>query len=257
MDEFTRFEAEARIKRETVQCEIKGFEKLWLAWAGTPIVLRCDMSGAHMSDEFASWCDGHGIKLELIPKAHHKLAIQERNHAVRRNQLLTFEKMYPLDSLKKAIAYTLAARNRLQNVKGYSPSQRVLGFQPHVPATLSDADYRLSEQSAASDPTRSLSQDLERRREAQKAFLDANFQQSVRRSLLARNRPARREYLVGETVYYWREKRRNQRRYWFGWMCTIGMVQEWYARLSLRCYWILRPTRLHRIWTRFVVCCRK
>ena len=40
MDEFTRFEAEARIKRETVQCEIKGFEKLWLGWAGSPIVLR-------------------------------------------------------------------------------------------------------------------------------------------------------------------------------------------------------------------------
>ena len=81
MDEFTRFEAEARIKREIVQCEIKGFEKLWLGWAGTPMVLRCDMCGAHMSGEFASWCDGHGIKLELIPKAHHKLAIQERNHA--------------------------------------------------------------------------------------------------------------------------------------------------------------------------------
>ena len=86
-----------------MQCEIKGFEKLWLGWAGTPIVLRCHMSGAHMSDEFASWCDGHGIKLELIAKAHHKLAIQERNHAVRRNLLLTYEKMYPLDSLKKAI----------------------------------------------------------------------------------------------------------------------------------------------------------
>ena len=101
MVEFTRFEAEARIKRETVQCEIKGFEKLWLGWAGTPIVLRCDMSGAHMSDEFASWCDGHGIKLELIPKAHHKLAIQERNHAVRRNQLFSFEKMYPLDGMAR------------------------------------------------------------------------------------------------------------------------------------------------------------
>ena len=42
--DYTRFEAEARIKRETVQCEIKGFEKLWLGWAGAPIVLRCDMS---------------------------------------------------------------------------------------------------------------------------------------------------------------------------------------------------------------------
>ena len=149
-------------------------------------------------------------KLELIPKAHHKLAIQERKHAVRRNQLLTYEKFYPLDSLKKAIEYTLAARNRLRNVKGYSPTQRVLGFQPHIPATSSDADYRLSEQAAATDPTSSLSQDLERRREAQRAFLDANFQQSVRRSLLARNRPARREYLVGETVYHWREKRENK-----------------------------------------------
>ena len=124
------------------------------------------MSGAHMSDEFASWCDGHGIKLELIPKAHHMLAIQERNHAVRRNQLLTYETMYPLDSLKKAIAYTLVARNRLWNVKGYSPIQRVLGFQRHILSILSDADYRLSEQAAASDPTSSLSQDLERRREA-------------------------------------------------------------------------------------------
>ena len=54
MDEFTRFEADARIKRETVQCEINGFEKLWLGWAGSPIFLRCDMSGAHMSDDFAS-----------------------------------------------------------------------------------------------------------------------------------------------------------------------------------------------------------
>ena len=43
-----------------------------------------------------------------------------------------------------------------------------------------------------------------------KAFLDANFPSSVRRSLLARNRRARREYLVGETVYYWREKGENK-----------------------------------------------
>ena len=206
-----------------------------------------------MSDEFASWCDGHGIKLELIPKAHHKLAIQERNHAVRRNQLLTFEKMYPLDSLKKAIAYTLAARNRLRNVKGYSPIQRVLGFQPHIPATLSDADYLLSEQSAASDPTSSLSQDLERRREAQKAFLDANFQQSVRRSLLARNRPARREYLVGETVYYWREKGENKDDtgldvyHWHGPGVVCATEPPTNLDLSFldRCYWIVHCSGAH------------
>ena len=127
-------------------------------------------------------------------------------------------------------------------------------FQPHIPATLSDADYRLSEQSAASDPTSSLSQDLERRREAQKAFLDANFQQSVRRSLLARNRPARREYLVGETVYYWREKGENKDDtgldvyHWHGPGVVCATEPPTNLDLSFldRCYWIVHGSALFR-----------
>ena len=127
-------------------------------------------------------------------------------------------------------------------------------FNLTFPATLSDADYRLSEQAAASDPSSSLSQDLERRREAQKAFLDANFQQSVRRSLLARNRPARREYLVGETVYYWRENGENKddtglhvyHRHGPGLVCATEPPANLDLSLLDRCFWVVHGSALIR-----------
>ena len=71
--------------------ELTGFE------AGPELltVLRCVMSRSDMSDLRASWCEQHDITLELLLEAHHKLAIRERNHAVRRNQVLNCAKMYP------------------------------------------------------------------------------------------------------------------------------------------------------------------
>ena len=57
-----------------------------------PFVLRCVMSGSDMSDLLASWCEQHDIALEQLPEAHHKLAIRERNHAVRRMQVLNLRR---------------------------------------------------------------------------------------------------------------------------------------------------------------------
>ena len=67
-DEYSRYEVDARQKRETWKVETKLLEKHWLATFGPPKVLRADMSGAHMSEQFKLWCEGHGTRLELIPK---------------------------------------------------------------------------------------------------------------------------------------------------------------------------------------------
>ena len=57
------------------------------------MLLRMDMSGAHMSSAMTEWADSMGIKIDLVPKlAHHRLALLERNHAVRRHQLWVFER---------------------------------------------------------------------------------------------------------------------------------------------------------------------
>ena len=46
--------------------------------------------------------------------------------------------------------------------------------------------------------------DMARRVTAAKAFLEANASRAVRMSLLARSRPDRKEFKVGERVFYWR-----------------------------------------------------
>ena len=88
----------------------------------------------------------------------------------------------------------------MRNVKGYSPTQLVLGVVPRLPGTLADEDFRLSE--LKTNKRSDVSQDLGRRTTAGKAFLEANTARAVREALLAPVRPHRRRFEVGEWAYY-------------------------------------------------------
>ena len=82
--------------------------------AGPLFVLRWDMAESHMSDPFASRCDHHDLKHELVHKARH----------VRRNQLLFTKRGNSQDSLAQADHDNIAARNRLRHVPGFSAIAR-------------------------------------------------------------------------------------------------------------------------------------
>jgi len=165
-------------------------------------VLRLDMSGSHMSHVFREWAGGQGIRLDMIPKdAHHRLGILERNHQVRREQLEIYHAAHPKDSLRKAVRITCPQRNRLRNVRGFTPAQRVLGVLPRLPGTLAEEEFRLAEQSQATDARTEFAETLARQASAGAAFLKANVSTAVRAALLARSRPMRRRFAVGEWVY--------------------------------------------------------
>ncbi|CAK0886983.1 unnamed protein product, partial [Prorocentrum cordatum] len=219
MDEFTRYEVDYPIAKETFKKEKKLFEKLWISWAGKPETMRMDMGGSHTPKKMHSWMSKHDIKLDLIPKgAHHKLGLMERNHAVRREQLSKYHMQFPDDSLKTALRMTASQRNLLRNVHGFSPAMLVLGTQPRVPGALSDEDFGLAEQSALVDPRSEVHEMMLRRVAAGTAFIEANCSRAVRAALLARSRPTRRGYEVGEWVYIWRPEpsRGLEKRHWFG-----------------------------------------
>ncbi|CAK0816650.1 unnamed protein product [Prorocentrum cordatum] len=219
MDEFTRYEVDYPIARETFKKEKKLFEKLWISWAGKPETMRMDMGGSHTSKKMHSWMSKHDIKLDLIPKgAHHKLGLMERNHAVRREQLSKYHMQFPDDSLKTTLRMTASQRNLLRNVHGFSPAMLVLGTQPRVPGALTDEDFGLAEQSALVDPRSEVHEMMLRRVAAGTAFIEANCSRAVRAALLARSRPTRREYEVGEWVYIWRPEpsRGLEKCHWFG-----------------------------------------
>ena len=80
-----------------------------------------------MLQEFKDWAEARGIKMQLIAKdAHHQLGMLERNHQVRREQITIYGATHKKDTLRQAGGMTCSQRNRLRNVKGYSPTQLVL-----------------------------------------------------------------------------------------------------------------------------------
>ncbi|CAK0856800.1 unnamed protein product [Prorocentrum cordatum] len=205
MDEFTRYEVDYPIAKETFKKEVQLFQKLWISWVGKPDTMRMDMAGSHTSRKMHQWMSKHDIALDLIPKgARHKLGLMERNHAVRREQLSKYHLQFPDDSLKTALRMTASQRNILRSVHGYSPATLVLGTQPKVPGALCDEDFGLAEQAALVDPKSEVHEMMVRRAAAGTALIEANCSRAVRAALLARSRPTRREYQIGEWVYFWR-----------------------------------------------------
>ena len=162
-----------------------------------------------------------GIRLKIVcADAHHQLGPLERNHAVRREQLAIYEKTHPEDDFATALLVTNQQRNRLRNVRGFTPAQRVLGVFPRQPGDVTEGEVRLSDLMGLDDEASQFAKDVQRRTDAAKAFLHVNVSRAVRAALHARNRPLRRRYCIGEYVFYWRRDNKTdsglQKVFWKG-----------------------------------------
>ncbi|CAK0788562.1 unnamed protein product, partial [Prorocentrum cordatum] len=158
IDEFTRYEVDYQISKETFLNETKLWEKLWISRAGKPEPMRMDMGGSHTAKRTRDWMSKHGIKLDLTPKgAHHRLGPMERSHA--------------------------------------APSATALV-----------------------DPKSEVPEMMIWRTTAATALIEAKCSRAARSALLAHSRPARRNYEVGEWVYFWLSEHTQgmEKCHWYG-----------------------------------------
>ena len=199
IDVFSKFEVNAAIKSEALKDEAKVLEEKWFAWAGFPQQIRTDSSGAHMSEDFQSWCDDKGIKLTIVPKeAHHRMGTVERLHAVRRQQLHKMMIEDPTITLEAAVIHSTAQRNNLRNINGCSPSQLVFGKTPSMRGLADEPHGVLPTPGAVAQEHQHL------RYLAAKAFYEANHDSTIRKALLAKTRAEHETLEVGTYAYYWR-----------------------------------------------------
>lgn len=199
LDVYSKYETNAVLKREAIKEEIEVLERQWLSWAGVPLRLRTDSSGAHMGEELQAWCDDYGIQLILVPKdAHHRMGSVERLHAVRRQQLMKMMKEDPTMTLEMAVRVACSQRNRLRSIHGVSPAAMVLGYTPEDDG-LCDEPSRIRPNGRA----RHL-EDQSARALAAKAFYEANHDATLRRALLSNTRTDPNPLEVGDYGYYWR-----------------------------------------------------
>ena len=149
-------------------------------------------------------------------RAHHRMGLVERLHAVRRQQLHKMKTEKPDLQLEVAVLHACSQRNRLRTVHGSSPAAIVFGFTPGDGGIL-------DEPNALKPSGRPGHQEDEAiRHQAAKAFYEANHSTAVRRALLAKSRPEHVQHQVGDYVYYWRTSMTS-------WNLQGGVVQLWFA----------------------------
>ena len=109
--------------------------------------------------------------------------------------------------------------NRLINKSGYSPVQRVLGFNPRIPGGLLTGGANDHSTRSLSGGDLQVQKANEMRLAAAKAFHEADCQQAIKNSIHAGHRK-NIDFEVGQTVYFWRKgmegAKRDRPGYWRG-----------------------------------------
>lgn len=120
------------------------------------------------------------------------------------------------------VSITNMTKNRMLSVSGFSPCQRVFGFNPHVPGGLLSGGDDSRTPSTMPNPKMgdlSVERSMKMRRAAAEAFMAADSSDALRRAIMTGPRPMS-EYHVGEMVYFFRmgaDKRlKFQPGYWQG-----------------------------------------
>ena len=158
--------------------------RLWLKIFGAPRKLLCDL-GREFQKQFETLAEADGS--ELLPSSLE--SPEQRGFVERHGQLFkdvfykTIEqtKCSTWDEWYQTIDLACSTKNRLLTRGGYSPAQRVFGYQQRIPGGLmSDGEGDLAVQSLAASGDVDVSRAMMIRKAASQAFHEVDCQQAIR-----------------------------------------------------------------------------
>ena len=123
------------------------------------------------------------------------------------------------DEWRELLDVTNMTCNRLINKSGFSPIQRVLGYNPRVPGGIMTGGYNDWATTSRQGVDLQIQRSQSMRLAAAKAFHEADCSQAIRNSLHAGHRPLP-NFEVGQMVYFWRKAQGRAKHdgpeYWHG-----------------------------------------
>lgn len=197
--------------------------RLWLKIFGPPRKLLCDL-GKEFQKQFENAAEADGT--ELLPSS---LETPEQRGFVERNGQLFKEMFYKTieqtccntwDDWYQTIDLVVSMKNRLLSRGGFSPAQRVFGYQQHIPGGLmSEGGSDLAVQSLHQAGDQQVAKTMQIRKLAAQAFHEVDCQQAIRAAATHGPRP-HYAYETGQAVYFWRRgtdpARRSANSFWHG-----------------------------------------
>ena len=218
----TRFQLMIPLSGHTPGEAVRGFYQ-WIRIFGPPERIYCDM-GREFISKFQTMADNNDIYLDPgAIEAPTQRSITERSgrtfkeilsKTVMATGVTTWEEWH------EAVSVVNATVNRLTNKSGFSPCQRMLGFNPRLPGSLLSGghdDYGVLSKLDNGDLQMQRSMNL--RREAAKAYHDADCNQALRHAVHSAPKKLY-DYQPGQMVYFWRKAqekaKKNNSDFWIG-----------------------------------------
>lgn len=230
----------------------KHFQNEWLKHYPNPKVLRMDDEGCFRDVANLEWFDSMNIKPELVAgEAAWQVGKQSR-HAATMKEIMTKLSLEhgPDMSPEELMALALNAKNRLHQVKGYTPNQWAFGVEKEsLESWLQVGDHKPT-QSLRSESL-SFEENLQRIQKAKEAFLQVDARRRLLRAAKGKERKAV-IFQVGDFVYFYRKGRNatsNRHAGWYGPARVIGVekhgtVEENQTQGSI--VWITHGNTLYR-----------
>ena len=217
------------------------YRKSWKKWAGPPIRLFCDggkefegefehglsMDGTYCdtSAAYAPWQNGLVEKRGDVWKvAFNKAQLELRPRSKQEVQEL-------VDQINNAV-------NSMTRKDGYAPNQHVFGKDMRMPGMISSEPDPVINSSLVQGESL-FERRMEIRTSARKAFLEADGEMRIRKSLEHRTRPERGPFNEGDLVFFWRKNRFDSKHHWHGPGVVIG-------KSGGSKVWIARGTKVYR-----------
>ncbi len=225
IDLSTNFHTAVIAPNRSSEATIQALIQSWLSWAGAPQELIMDSASELNSDSFRSFLQQYNIRgITTAPEAHWQNGRAERHGAIIESMLKKLDCEFPIGSysqLQRCLWHVMQAKNACSLRRGFSPEILVFGKSTRVPASLCGDDQLPAHCLADEEHAQGVAfrEHLLIRENARKAFHQADNDAALRRAVLRRNRPSRKQYTPGEWIMMWRNHLNQPQ--WIGPMQTI------------------------------------
>ena len=216
IDESTLFHL-GQLSGRTTEEQISTFEQVWLHWAGPCKTLYLDPAGEYISPKWNQHLQSENIRVVMAAgDSHWQIGRVEIHGKIIKDMLTRMDKEQPIrntSDFQKCLRQAFAAKNSLSRANGFTPEQALLGKARNLPASLTADDQASAHALAESETPEGLRfrENLRRREQARKAFIQADNDSACRRALLRRSRPGVVDFEKGDWVLYWKKVPGNPR----------------------------------------------
>ncbi|CAE7395617.1 unnamed protein product [Symbiodinium pilosum] len=191
--------------------------KDWLRILPKPGNIRFDDEGAFRDQKLIEWIEAQAIRVSVIAgEAAWQVGKHSRHlEVLKENMSLLSSEVGPQAKAEELLALSLASKNEMHNVQGYSPNQWVFGQdKTRVQSFLQNGDNMAT--SSLRDRNESFESSLEKAHLARQTFLKADSRRRILRAARGRARKSQ-SFEVGQLVYFYRKGRNNTSRHEAGW----------------------------------------